>query len=193
MVKKTSAKPPKDDLTDPVAFSIGDRTFVMEDNPSPEQDFYIMEKIERMGLFDIQPEQIAGKRMDRETKRVLMEAYRSGQLFNLLGAVMVEKGVEWSEENGEENAELFRTTRDPEARKFILRNATFVLMSFFASGLTSSVTSPSFLGGLAGATSAISPRGESSNSETGSPQSEKSRKATLIAQKRLQNGRSGKS
>lgn len=168
------------------------RTFVLQTDPSFGQDMYMHDLVNRMGLDEIDVTRFKDGRLDHEVKKLVIESYRTGDMFNLLGAVLVEKGkeLEWTEETAEENGELFKKARG-EAKQILERDAAFLLLSFFTEGLSSMKTSPSFSLESAGNEETPSTE-EPSISETGKSLSAKSREVIRLADEKSRSGRSAK-
>jgi len=119
------------------------RTFVQE-TPTFEQEMYIMQRVVESG-FD-QPHITLGlspdtKELERPIKQLIVHAYKSGTLFELLGAMLVEKGTEWSPEQASRNAHLFQHTRDPESKKQLHPALVGAVLAFFESAGSSPQTS----------------------------------------------------
>lgn len=115
------------------------RTFVQE-APTFEQEMYIMQQVMDAGLD--QPHLKLGidpktKDLERPVKQIIVEAYRSGVIFKLIGSMVTEKGTEWSPEQAERNAALFKNTRDPESKKQLHPALVGAIVAFFQSAASS--------------------------------------------------------
>ena len=121
------------------------RTFVQE-TPTFEQEMYIMQQVVEAGLdtpnLTLGLDPANPKDLDRPIKQLIVHAYKSGTLFKLLGSLMVEKGTEWSEEQAERNAELFRHTRDEEGKRQLHPALVGSIIAFFESAGRLEGTSP---------------------------------------------------
>jgi hypothetical protein len=117
------------------------RTFVQE-SPSFEQDLYIMEQVTEAGLV-----QLGGLKLDDSqnlphmAQQMLLQAYKSGALFRLIGALMVEEGTEWSPEQAAINAEFFRKVRDPDSKRHLQTAMVGAVVAFFENAGSSDLTS----------------------------------------------------
>jgi hypothetical protein len=175
---------------------IGDRTFLLEDNMSFVQDMYVMDLVNSMGLDDVDVNRLQGASLHREAKKLVIESYRTGNMFKLLGAMFTEKGTnpdEWTEAVADANGEAFKMIRDKETKLAIERNMVLILLSFFTTGLSSTETFLNFSGDIGVEQPEDSAtNGEHSTSETGTKLSARSREAIRIAEERLQGGRSAK-
>ena len=117
-----------------VTFRVDGRNFVQE-TPSFEQEMYIMEQCVQAGLDQVALETTPdGKDLEPAIKRLLIQAYRSGALFKLMAALVVEENKEWTEESAERNANLFRKARDSEAKDGLRPALIGALLAFFESG-----------------------------------------------------------
>jgi hypothetical protein len=123
------------------------RTFVQEP-PTFEQEMYIMQRVMESG-FD-QPAKTLGldpetNDLSRSVKLLIVHAYKSGVLFDLLGALVVEKGTEWSPESAAANGKLFKNTRDQEAKNQLHPALVAAVTAFFLSANSLETTSPTYL------------------------------------------------
>jgi len=123
------------------------RTFVQEP-PTFEQEMYIMQRVIESG-FD-QPHITLGidpktADLERPVKQLIVHAYKSGTLFELLGAMMTEKGTEWSPEQASANAEIFRHTRDEKSKQQLHPALVGAVIAFFESAVSSGKTFPTSL------------------------------------------------
>jgi len=120
------------------------RTFVQEP-PTFEQEMYIMQLVVESGLdqphikLGIDPKT---DDLERPVKELIVNAYKSGNIFKLLGAMVTEKGTEWSREQAERSAELFRKTRDAEGKKQLHPALVGAIVAFFESAKSLETTSP---------------------------------------------------
>lgn len=192
--RQNGAKPKAGkNLADKITVTIDGRKFVeVGEKRTFEQDIHMMDLLERMGMNDFDPQSFAGpSKMQREAFKLISKAYQSGVLFEMLGTALVEENKEedWTPEVAEEVGELFRTTSDTKARQELERSVVVLLFNFFASALASQETFPNFsVEALdVGGKKASAPEAPS-NSESGSPLSERLQKATRIAESRLSGG-----
>jgi hypothetical protein len=151
------------------------RTFRMQTDMTVEQDLYVMDLIERMGLTEADLNDLTrGNQPEKEkaARSLILGAYRSGELFKLIGTLMNEDDVEWTPEVSEENAELFATMRDKKVKAKILKNLTMLLLAFFTYGLPSSQISQSFSMARGSDVGILNPNPEAvSGSANGNPSS----------------------
>jgi len=131
--------------SDRITLRVEGRTFVQEP-PTFEQEMYIMEAVVESGIDKVPSLELAGSAdapdLEIVAKQMLLTAYRSGALFKLLGALVVEDGQEWSVDLAERQAELFRKTRDQESKKQLQPAMIGAVLAFFESGGGSGMTSP---------------------------------------------------
>ena len=73
---------------------------------------------------------------------MLMSAYRSGKLFEILGGIMVEEGTKWSPERAMETAQFFADLTAPEDKQAIHGIMVGAVLGFFANGGGFTATSP---------------------------------------------------
>lgn len=186
---KTKREQPKG----PVPVTINGRTFVLEDNPSFEQDMYIMDLTDKIGLSSGQIAQLDDANLMQLTEKIVLDAYRSGNMFALLGALMVDQNnrENWNPEIAEDTAEIFKRVRDRETREKLERNMVFMLLAFFATGLSSSKISLSYSDD-GDKVESESKAEEPSTSGIGSPSSGSLREVIQAANERSRRGQSGK-
>ncbi len=135
----------KDRQAEPVLrIVVGGRVFLQQPTTF-EQDLFVMDQAEIAGLGsvakDLTPDE---KDITAVAKAVVLRAYRSGALFLLLAALMVEEGEEWSQETARANAEFFRRISDPEDKKALQPALAGAVLAFFESGADFSGISPEF-------------------------------------------------
>lgn len=125
---------------DRITLVVDGRTFVQEP-PTFEQEMYILDCVVETGIDKIPELQVVGTEeepdLEQVAKQMIIRAYRSGALFKLMGSLVVEEGEEWSEALALEQAEIFRTTRDPEAKKQLQPALVGAVLAFFESGVRS--------------------------------------------------------
>lgn len=121
---------------------VSGRRFKTATSMTFEQDIYTLKVLEESGLQDLarQYDPIHTDISKLSTK-VIVTAFGSGKLFELLGAVLEEEGVPWSIKTAEENAHFFSQLRDPQDKSALKSSMVAVILGFFVSGLLSSKTS----------------------------------------------------
>lgn len=72
-----------------------------------------------------------GDDLDRVAEEVILNAYRSGNLFRLLAGLVVEEGKKWSVKSAEANAIFFSELDEKEDKEAIREALLGVLLSFF--------------------------------------------------------------
>lgn len=125
-----------------ITMVIEGRTFV-QDVPTFEQELYIMDRATACGLTSFKGLAFNPDKDDLEevVKQMIVTAYRSGEIFRLIGAMVTEEGTEWSVEQAEASADLFRKTRDPEAKRLLQPALVGAIIAFFESAAPSDPTS----------------------------------------------------
>ncbi|MBA3684605.1 MAG: hypothetical protein H0W72_05120 [Planctomycetes bacterium] len=123
---------------------IGGRVFSQQPTTF-EQDLFVMDQAEIAGLgsvaMDLTPDE---KDITAVAKAVVLRAYRSGALFLLLAALLVEEGTEWSQETAKANAEFFRHISDPADKRALQPALAGAVLAFFESGADFSAISHEF-------------------------------------------------
>ena len=123
------------------SFEIGGRKFDLAAEGSARKDMFTMRQIAACG-----ENTIAQYREETEEGfifRLYMTALKTGDVFLLLGALLVPEGAAWSEKVAKETADFLGELTDPEDKKQIRILLASALMPFFVSGRRSSKTFPS--------------------------------------------------
>ncbi len=124
-------------MSDPgVAIVVDGRTFRPAIHTTFEQDLHIMALMGETGA-----EGALGRYGDAPLEQwvtgLLTTLYRSGNVFAMLGAMLVEDGVDWTPARAHANAELFRRVTDPGAKRAIQASIVAIVLGFFVNGATS--------------------------------------------------------
>lgn len=119
-----------------------ERRFQAAKTTTFEQDLFLMDILEETGIGSLVNE-IDLRTMDLNEvgMKIIRQAYRSGQLFLLLGAMLIEDGRAWSEEAAHANSHYFATLSTPGDKEKLYAPVASVVLSFFMSALESSETS----------------------------------------------------
>lgn len=132
-----------------LTLDIEGRIFIQED-PTFEQEMYIMEQAKLTGLMDIGDLRAAlqSDNPNREIEKIIpavrdmiVRGYQSGRLFHLMAALMTEDGTEWTPESAEANAKFFAKVRDPDSKRRLQPALAASVMAFFESAATFDATS----------------------------------------------------
>lgn len=114
--------------------SVGKTTF--------DQDFFVMDLVSQTAVNKLSVAK--GDDLDKIAAEVILNAYRSGNLFRLLAALTVEDGHKWSRPQAEENAVFFSELDTLEDKEAIQEALLGVLLSFFVNAEVFSKTSANF-------------------------------------------------
>jgi len=135
-----------------------------------EMDTAIMREVRSLGMEHF--EKAEGELPDAFLERIITSLIEGGQAFRLLGCFLVPVGREWSRDQVQETAEIFRRATDPNDKAEIRSALIPYLFSFFAIGLVSQTTSRKFSAVLRGILGQPEPVGASTSaSGTNSPAS----------------------
>lgn len=108
-----------------------------------EQDLYIMDHVRASGVEQIEFTQAdRGPKLAAKAEQVVLQAYRTGQLFHILAGILVEEGKLWSVESANENAKFFAGLNTVADKKAIQGSVVAVILSFFVNEEGSFVISP---------------------------------------------------
>jgi len=128
---KGKAAVPSEEVVDPVLrIKIGDRVFLQDQNLSFEQDMYLMSLAVEAGLG---PDALKGIDVRKDAQKLVVDAYRSGKMFLIVGTALKEAGTEmqpWSEETAKKNADLFATCTDKVAKQQLQQVMVGLLLGF---------------------------------------------------------------
>lgn len=139
------------------------RTFVQEP-PTFEQEMEVMKRVMDSG-FD-KPDLLTDGATDltQAAKKMIVHAYKSGTLFDLLGCLVTEKGTDWTPEQATRNGEIFKKTRDPKAKEQLHPALIAAVTAFLVSASSSEMTFPT---SLDGAGVSVQPKTKTGPSVTG--------------------------
>lgn len=109
---------------------VGDRVFVPAKDLTFEQDMYLMGIATDAGLG---PDVIKQADVSKNAQKVIVSAYRSGKMFLLIAAALVEEGkedVQWTPAVAEEIAHFLSQTKDKDAKAKLNQVMVGLLLSF---------------------------------------------------------------
>jgi hypothetical protein len=130
-----------DQATTVPPITVAGRTFRASTSTTFKQDIYVMSLVTDSGLEDIATKFKAGNfDIDVVAQQIIIQAFTRGKLFELLGAVMEEEGVDWTIERAKANAEFFASLRASEDKVALRGSIVAVILGFFVSGLLASRT-----------------------------------------------------
>jgi hypothetical protein len=124
--------------------TISGRTFRPCASTTFKQDMYVMTLLKAAGLVKLADGFDITKDLDEVAQVIIVEAFASGKLFDLLGAVMEEVGVPWTVDGAKANGEFFGNLSGTEDKKKLHGSIVGILLGFFVSGALSGKTSPKF-------------------------------------------------
>lgn len=128
---------------DPIVVS--GRTFKKATTTSLEQDAYVMSRMRAFGLNDLadsfDPEKGS---LHKFAEEVLMKAFDSGCLYEILGGVLIENGVRWTREIAATNALFFAALTNPVDKQIIFDRIADILLDFLLAAVAWSSSSRSF-------------------------------------------------
>lgn len=107
-----------------------------EDEMSLDQDMMIMSVVMKCGLHNIPKTESGG--MEEAASLIIAAAYTSGNLFPLLGALIVPEGMEWTPEVCHSTAEMLKGMKSGKDKKEVMQLMSMALAGFFVSGIAES-------------------------------------------------------
>jgi hypothetical protein len=126
----------------PPELEVGGKFFLTKFETTFEQDLHIMSVIREAGLDKLGAEiDFTTAEMSDIASRIIIKAFASGKLFDLLGAILCERGKEWSMDLARDQGLFFSRLKKPEDKKALHGAIVMVILGFFVSGLMSSKTS----------------------------------------------------
>jgi len=134
-----------------------------------EQDLYAMQLVSEAGLTELAKsfENDSDKNLEQVATRLVLQAFRSGKLFELLAAVLQGPGpTPWSIEQAQVNAKTFANLTDPKDKAALQGSLVGVILGFFVSGVVSLKISPRSSESLVGVSSDAGSPGRSEGSST---------------------------
>jgi hypothetical protein len=161
--KQPEAKPEKEKSPEAVVVTLAGRRFRSSISTTIEQDNQLWAILYTVGITQMSPG--AGEAVDEYAQRVHFKMIEAGNLFEMLGCVLVPaelRDEDWSPEVGNTTAQHLKHLRDREDKAFVREMSLRLLLDFISAGskllprsLTSSVAQ--HLGDNTGATSANEP------------------------------------
>jgi hypothetical protein len=122
--------------------TVAGRTFRPCASTTFEQDIWIMSMLRDAGIMKAGESFQPGKEdLSEIATAVVMQAFTSGKLFEILAGTLEEIGVVWSIPTARANAQFFAQLTAPEDKAALNGSIVGALMGFFISGALSSVTS----------------------------------------------------
>lgn len=104
-----------------------------------EQDFFVIDLMSNTSVNKLSAAK--GDDLDKVAEEIILNAYRSGNLFRLLAGLVVEEGKKWSVKTAEQNAIFFAELNESEDKEAIREALLGVLLSFFVNAEAFSKTS----------------------------------------------------
>lgn len=136
----------QNELFKSLVINVQGRTFRPSQKTSFKQDFYVMERMELAKIDQMVAGFTKEGNAEEYAQQLLIAAYKSGKLFEILAGVMVEDGTKWTEEAALANAEFFEYLEEEEEKEQITQSLAAVVLGFFTHAGLSSRTSKSASG-----------------------------------------------
>lgn len=115
------------------------RTFRALTTTTFEQDLFIMRRMKEARIPALIDEATKHpERLDEITSDIILVAYESGVLFELMGGIYLEDGKKWSVKGSLANAEFFMNITDQEEKQKLTEPITAVIVGFFMNARGSS-------------------------------------------------------
>lgn len=126
---------------------IEDKTFIVSRRMTAEQEFVLMDLLDRAGLKQLieKPPQPDDLGFGQFGYMATLRAFRAGVLWDLIATLLVEDGTTWTMARAKTNAALFATREDAESKGKLREVLVQALLGFFVSGIGFDATSPNFL------------------------------------------------
>lgn len=124
--------------TDPIL--VKGRVFRPATRTTFAQDMYVMDLVSNTEMEKMSV--VSGADLNKMAEKILLDAYRSGNLFKILAGMVVEDGVKWTPQVAEENAEFFENLTDPADKEALHEAMAGVVLSFFVNAEGFLRTSP---------------------------------------------------
>jgi hypothetical protein len=161
-------------MDDATTIHIGDRTFKPLTIATAERDVFVRAAINRSGLQMLH-------KLDEETTdafalRILGNLYGNGEVFALLGGLMMSADIEeseWSPQMAEDTARFLRRLTNPKDKRAVMAQISALVAGFITAGLTLLKISPKSLAELRNRqrVSPKNPNGDAANSTANGPNS----------------------
>jgi hypothetical protein len=128
----------------PDHFVLRGRLFDPIGDSTIEHEVYLHSALKRAGLFPL-PEKKAGETHEEYALRLLNELLACGDLFPLLGGLLIPTGTaseQWTPELAAETAAHLKTVTDPGEKRTVRNLIVSLMLDFFSDGIASSLISP---------------------------------------------------
>ena len=123
--------------------NISGRTFRPCTSTTFEQDIHIMAMVRDAGIMKVGATfDPLTQDLDDIAQQIIMQAFSSGKLFDLLAGTLEEVGVPWSMGEARANAQFFAQLTDAADKAALNGSIVGALLGFFISGAASSLISP---------------------------------------------------
>jgi hypothetical protein len=119
---------------EPIRMHVNGRVFCTSTKTTFKQDMYLWDALSSANLDSlIQHFDEVSKDLNSMGRQVVLQAYKSGALFRVLGGVLEEEGKAWTPAEAEANAIFFENLTDPEDKAAIRGQMVAVILHFFVS------------------------------------------------------------
>lgn len=128
-----------------IKVTLAGRIFRKATTTTIDQDAFVMKRMRDFGLvefaasFDLEKDD-----MNAFSEKLLLQAFETGQLFEILGGVLVEEGVTWSRTVAMTNARFFETLTALEDKEQLFSSIAAVLLDFLVAAAAWSKHSQKF-------------------------------------------------
>jgi hypothetical protein len=114
------------------SLEIAGRTFQVVEDTTFAQDIYMMDRVSRAKIDAIPRDTTATTaELTEAGKEIILKAYRSGVLFELLAGMLIGAGEKWSPEVAMQNAAFFASVTDMESKKIMQGSLVGMILGFF--------------------------------------------------------------
>lgn len=125
-----------------IELTLSGRVFRKARTTTIDQDAYVMKRMREFGLVEMASTFDPVKdELDDFSQQLLMAAFETGKLYEVLAGVLIEEGVVWSRAVAKQNAEFFATLTDKDDKAQLFSSIASVLVDFLVYAAVWSKTS----------------------------------------------------
>lgn len=124
---------------------VSGRTFIPATRTTIQQDLFVMSRMRDTGLDKLVDNiDLKQFKLTKYAEEVIVRAYMTGMVFEVLAGLLVEQGKKWSEKSAMANAEFFANLDDDQDKENISRPLVSVVLHFFMRAVNERQTFPTF-------------------------------------------------
>lgn len=127
-------------MAEELVIVLSGRTFRKTARTTLDQDAYVMRRMREFGLanIDVDP---ANPDLDGVAENLILRAFETGKMYEILGGMLVEDNVKWTRANAATNADFFRDLDTKADKQALYASISSVMLDFLVAAAEWSKTS----------------------------------------------------